>query len=142
VNDFVDRGRVKRVFIQGDAPSRMLPQDLTSWYVRNFATANGAVHGFLGRCLGLRFTEARAVQRHTVGGNTRGSGRRVSTGTALDAIQSHAKELPPGFDIQWTGLSFEERLSGSQAPALYAISLIVVFLCLRRSTKAGRFRWP
>jgi multidrug efflux pump len=54
----------------------------------------------------------------------------VSTGTALDAMQSHAKELPPGFDIQWTGLSFEERLSGSQAPALYAISLIVVFLCL------------
>jgi multidrug efflux pump len=130
VNDFVDRGRVKRVFIQGDAPSRMLPQDLSSWYVRNsqqqmvpFSAFSDAVWGFgspkLERYNGIPSVEI-------LGAPVAG----VSTGTALDAMQSHAKELPPGFDIQWTGLSFEERLSGSQAPALYAISLIVVFLCL------------
>jgi multidrug efflux pump len=130
VNDFVDRGRVKRVFIQGDAPSRMLPQDLTSWYVRNaqqqmvpFTAFSDAVWGFgspkLERYNGIPSVEI-------LGAPVAG----ISTGTALDAMQRHAKELPAGFDIQWTGLSFEERLSGSQAPALYAISLIVVFLCL------------
>jgi len=130
VNDFVDRGRVKRVFIQGDAPSRMLPQDLTSWYVRNaqqqmvpFTAFSDAVWGFgspkLERYNGIPSVEI-------LGAPIAG----ISTGTALDAMQRHAKELPAGFDIQWTGLSFEERLSGSQAPALYAISLIVVFLCL------------
>jgi multidrug efflux pump len=54
----------------------------------------------------------------------------VSTGAALDAMVGYVKKLPPGFDLEWTGLSYEERLSGSQAPALYALSLIVVFLCL------------
>jgi hydrophobe/amphiphile efflux-1 (HAE1) family protein len=130
VNDFVDRGRVKRVFIQGDAPSRMLPQDLTSWYVRNsqqqmvpFSAFSDANWGFGSPKL-ERFNGIPSVE--ILGAPIAG----VSTGTALDAIQKHAKELPPGFDVQWTGLSFEERLSGSQAPALYAISLIVVFLCL------------
>jgi multidrug efflux pump len=130
VNDFVDRGRVKRVFIQGDAPSRMLPQDLTNWYVRNsqqqmvpFTAFSDAVWGYGSPKL-ERFNGIPSVE--ILGAPIAG----VSTGTALDAIQRHAKELPPGFDIQWTGLSFEERLSGSQAPALYAISLIVVFLCL------------
>jgi hydrophobe/amphiphile efflux-1 (HAE1) family protein len=130
VNDFVDRGRVKRVFIQGDASSRMLPQDLSNWYVRNsalqmvpFSAFSDAVWGFgspkLERFNGIPSAEI-------LGAPVAG----VSTGTALDAVQKYAKQLPPGFDIQWTGLSFEERLSGSQAPALYAISLIVVFLCL------------
>jgi len=54
----------------------------------------------------------------------------ITTGAALDAIEGYVKQLPPGFDLEWTGLSYEERLSGSQAPALYALSLIVVFLCL------------
>jgi multidrug efflux pump len=130
VNDFVDRGRVKRVFIQGDESSRMLPQDLTNWYVRNsqqqmvpFTAFSDAVWGYGSPKL-ERFNGIPSVE--ILGAPVAG----VSTGTALDAIQKHAKELPPGFDIQWTGLSFEERLSGSQAPALYAISLIVVFLCL------------
>jgi hydrophobe/amphiphile efflux-1 (HAE1) family protein len=130
VNDFVDRGRVKRVFIQGDAPSRMLPQNLTDWYVRNsklqmvpFSAFSEANWGFGSPKL-ERFNGVPSAE--ILGAPVAG----VSTGTALDAMQRHAAQLPPGFDIEWTGLSFEERLSGSQAPALYAISLIVVFLCL------------
>ena len=123
-------GRVKKVFIQGDAPSRMLPQDLTNWYVRNsqqqmvpFSAFSDAVWGFGSPKL-ERFNGIPSVE--ILGTPVAG----VSTGTALDAMVKHAKELPAGFDVQWTGLSYEERLSGSQAPALYAISLIVVFLCL------------
>jgi multidrug efflux pump len=130
VDDFIDRGRVKRVFIQGDAPSRMLPQDLTDWYVRNskmqmvpFSAFADAKWGYGSPKL-ERFNGVPSVE--ILGAPVAG----VSTGTALDAMQRYAKQLPAGFDIEWTGLSFEERRSGSQAPALYAISLIVVFLCL------------
>jgi multidrug efflux pump len=130
VNDFVDRGRVKRVFIQGDPSSRMLPQDLTDWYARNsqlqmvpFSAFSAASWGFGSPKL-ERFNGVPSVE--ILGAPVAG----VSTGTALDTIQRLATQLPPGFDVEWTGLSFEERLSGSQAPALYAISLIVVFLCL------------
>jgi multidrug efflux pump len=130
VDDFIDRGRVKRVFIQGDAPSRMLPQDLTDWYVRNsaghmvpfsaFADAKWD-HGSpkLERYNGLPSVEI-------LGAPAAG----ITTGAALDAMEGYVKQLPPGFDLEWTGLSYEERLSGSQAPALYTLSLIVVFLCL------------
>ncbi len=130
VDDFIDRGRVKRVFIQGDAPSRMLPQDLTAWYVRNsrqqmvpFSAFSNATWGFgspkLERYNGVPSIE---ILGQPIAG--------VSTGTALDALEGYVKQLPPGYDLEWTGLSYEERLSGSQAPALYAISLTVVFLCL------------
>jgi multidrug efflux pump len=130
VDDFIDRGRVKRVFIQGDAPSRMLPQDLTDWYVRNstgqmapfsaFADAQWG-HGSpkLERYNGVPSVE---ILGEPIAG--------VSTGAALDTMEGYVKQLPPGFDLEYTGLSYEERLSGSQAPALYTLSLIVVFLCL------------
>jgi multidrug efflux pump len=130
VDDFIDRGRVKRVFIQGDVPSRMLPQDLTDWYVRNSASqmvpfsAFGAAVWAYGSPKLERYNGVPAVE--ILGSPI----AHVSTGTALDAMATYAKKLPPGFDLEWTGLSYEERLSGSQAPALYAISLIVVFLCL------------
>jgi multidrug efflux pump len=130
VNNFIDRGRVKRVFIQGDTPSRMLPQDLTDWYVRNSAGQMVPFSAFadtkwdqgspkLERYNGVPSVE---IQGAPVAGST--------TGAALDAMARYVKQLPPGFDLEWTGLSYEERLSGSQAPALYAFSLIVVFLCL------------
>ncbi len=130
VNDFMDRGRVKRVFIQGNAPSRMLPQDLNDWYARNaggqmvpfsaFATAKWV----FGSPKLERFNGVPSVE--ILGAPAAG----VSTGEAMDAMEGYVKQLPPGFELAWTGLSFEEKLSGSQAPALYAISLVVVFLCL------------
>ena len=130
VNDFVDRGRVKRVFIQGDAASRMLPQDLTDWYVRNSAGKMVPFSAFADAKWGYgspkleRYNGVPSIE--ILGQPIAG----VSTGAALDAMESYAKKLPPGFAFKWTGLSYEERLSGSQAPALYAISLMVVFLCL------------
>jgi multidrug efflux pump len=130
VNDFIDRGRVKRVFIQGDAAFRMLPQDLTDWYVRNsagqmvpYSAFSTAKWGFgspkLERYNGVPATEILGVPA-----------AGLSTGQALDTMERLATKLPVGFGFQWTGLSFEERLSSAQAPTLYAISLVVVFLCL------------
>ncbi|HWS62229.1 MAG TPA: efflux RND transporter permease subunit, partial [Steroidobacteraceae bacterium] len=130
VDDFIDRGRVKRVFIQGDAPSRMLPQDLTDWYVRNSAGQMVPFSAFAdakwdhGSPKLERYNGVPSVE--ILGAPVAG----ITTGAALDAIEGYVKQLPPGFDLEWTGLSYEERLSGSQAPALYALSLIVVFLCL------------
>jgi hydrophobe/amphiphile efflux-1 (HAE1) family protein len=130
VNDFMDRGRVKRVFIQGNAPSRMLPQDLTSWYARNAGgqmvpfSAFAAAKWVFGSPKLERFNGVPSVE--ILGGPAAG----VSTGEAMDAMEGYVRQLPPGFELAWTGLSFEEKLSGSQAPALYAISLTVVFLCL------------
>jgi multidrug efflux pump len=130
VDDFIDRGRVKRVFIQGDAPSRMLPQDLTDWYVRNSAGQMVPFSAFANAQWGHgspkleRYNGVPSVE--ILGAPAAG----ITTGAALDAMEGYVKKLPPGFDLEWTGLSYEERLSGSQAPALYALSLIVVFLCL------------
>jgi multidrug efflux pump len=130
VNQFVDRGRVKRVFIQGDAPSRMLPQDLGQWYVRNqagqmvpfsaFATANWST----GPPQLKRYNGVPALE--FLGEPTAGR----STGDALTAMERAAAKLPKGIGYEWTGLSYEEKKSGSQAPALYAISIVIVFLCL------------
>jgi multidrug efflux pump len=130
VNDFIDRGRIKRVFVEGDAPSRMLPQQLGDWYVRNslgqmvpYSAFANASWGFgspkLERYNGVPSAEILGVPA-----------AGLSTGQALDIMERLATKLPAGFGFEWTGLSFEERLSSSQAPALYAVSLIVVFLCL------------
>jgi multidrug efflux pump len=130
INQFVDRSRVKRVFIQGDNDSRMLPQDLGRWYVRNgagqmvpfstFATAHWTYGSpKLERYNGtpsLEFLGAPAPGR--------------STGEAITAMEKAVTKLSKGLGYEWTGLSYEEIRSGSQAPALYAISLTVVFLCL------------
>jgi multidrug efflux pump len=130
VNDFVDRGRVKRVFIQGEAESRMLPQDLTGWYVRNsggqmvpFGAFADAKWGYGSPKL-ERYNGVPSVE--ILGSPAPGQ----STGAALAIMEQLATKLPKGFDFEWTALSYEEKLSGSQAPSLYAISLTVVFLCL------------
>ncbi|MEH6493306.1 efflux RND transporter permease subunit [Halopseudomonas sp.] len=130
VNDFVDRGRVKKVYLQGEAESRMNPEDLKKWFVRNdvgemvpfSAFASGEwVYGSpkLARYNGVSAMEV-------LGEPAPG----YSTGDAMAEIESMAQKLPKGVGVAWTGLSYEERLSGDQAPALYALSLIVVFLCL------------
>jgi hydrophobe/amphiphile efflux-1 (HAE1) family protein len=130
VNQFVDRNRVKRVFVQGDADSRMLPQDLDLWYVRNAAgqmvpfSTFASAHWIYGSPKLERYNGTPALE--FLGGPAPGK----STGDALAAMEAAVAKLPQGISYEWTGLSFEEKRSGSQAPALYAISLTVVFLCL------------
>ncbi|QIR15940.1 efflux RND transporter permease subunit [Shewanella aestuarii] len=130
VNDFIDRGRVKKVYMQGDAQYRMQPSDLDTWYVRNSAGEMVPFSAFatgkwnFGSPQLQRFNGLPAVniQGATVPG--------YSTGDAMADMEAMVKQLPPGFGIEWNGLSFEERLSGNQAPALYALSILVVFLVL------------
>jgi multidrug efflux pump len=129
VNDFVDRGRVKRVFVQGDAPYRAKPEDIDQWSVRNnqgdmvpfssFAQTGWSVAPVsLSRFLGIQSYE---FQGQAAPGK--------STGDAMNAIERLAAQIP-GVGVAWSGQSYEERLSAGQAPLLYAISLLVVFLCL------------
>ena len=130
VNQFVDRNRVKRVFLQGNAPSRMLPQDMERWYVRNGAgqmvpvATFAAAHWTVGSPKLERYNGTPSLE--FLGGPAPGR----STGDALAAMEAAVAKLPKGVGYEWTGLSFEEKRSGSQAPALYVISLTVVFLCL------------
>ena len=130
VNQFVDRNRVKRVFLQGDADSRMLPQDLGLWYVRNGAgqmvpfSTFASAHWIVGSPKLERYNGTPALE--FLGAPPPGR----STGEALAAMEAAVTKLPKGVSYEWTGLSYEEVRSGSQAPALYAISLTVVFLCL------------
>ncbi|CAI2062810.1 MULTISPECIES: multidrug efflux RND transporter permease subunit AcrB [Serratia] len=130
VNDFIDRGRVKKVYVQAEAPFRMLPDDINNWYVRGstgqmvpfsaFATAKWEYGSpRLERYNGLPSMEI-------LGQAAPGK----STGEAMDMMEQLAAKLPNGVGYDWTGMSYQERLSGNQAPSLYAISLIVVFLCL------------
>ncbi|BBT18959.1 multidrug resistance protein MexB [Metapseudomonas otitidis] len=130
VNDFIDRGRVKKVYLQGEADARMTPEDLNKWYVRN---DQGQMVPFSAFASGewtygapklARYNGVSAVE--ILGEASPGH----SSGEAMAAVERIAKQLPAGVGYSWTGLSYEERLSGSQAPALYALSLLVVFLCL------------
>ncbi|KFZ37580.1 multidrug transporter [Shewanella mangrovi] len=130
VNDFIDRGRVKRVYVQGEAKYRMQPDDLDKWYVRN---NSGTMVPFSAFATGEweygsprleRFNGISAV-------NIQGAAAPgYSTGDAMAEMENLAKQLPPGFALSWNGISYEERLSGNQAPGLYALSLLVVFLLL------------
>ncbi|MFK3797686.1 efflux RND transporter permease subunit [Pseudomonas sp. NPDC088444] len=130
VNDFIDRGRVKKVYIMGTPKSRMSPEDLKKWYVRNTAGTMVPFDAFAsGEWVygSPKLSRYNGVPAEEILG-TPAPG--YSTGQAMAEIEQLAKQLPPGIGYSWTGLSFEERLSGSQAPALYAISVLVVFLCL------------
>jgi hydrophobe/amphiphile efflux-1 (HAE1) family protein len=130
INQFVDRNRVKRVFVQGDPESRMLPQDMDRWYVRNgagqmvpFSTFSSA-HWTVGSPKLERYNGTSSLEFL----GTPAPGR--STGDALAAMEAAVTKLPKGVSYEWTGLSYEEVRSGSQAGALYVISLTIVFLCL------------
>ena len=130
VNDFMDRGRVKKVYVQAAAKYRMLPDDINQWYVRN---KDGGMVPFSAFATSRWETGSPRLERYNgysaveiVGEAAPG----VSTGTAMDIMEQLVKELPVGFGVEWTAMSYQERLSGAQAPALYAISLLVVFLCL------------
>jgi multidrug efflux pump len=130
VNDFIDRGRVKKVYVQGQAGARMSPEDLKKWYVRNSAGTMVPFSAFAkgewiyGSPKLARYNGVEAME--ILGAPAPG----YSSGEAMAEVEAIAKKLPAGVGISWTGLSYEERLSGSQAPALYALSLLMVFLCL------------
>ena len=130
VNDFIDRGRVKRVYLQADAPYRLKPEDIGKFFVRG---ANGQMTSY------SAFTtltwEQAPVQLTRYNGQpamellgTPAPGQ--SSGTALAAMAEMQAKLPPGTSLEWTGLSYEEKLSGGQAPAVFGLSLLIVFLCL------------
>ncbi len=128
VNDFIQNDRVKKVYLQGAAPSRMLPDDIGTWYVRNnkgemvpfsaFATARWQYGSpRLERYNGIPSVE---IMGQAAPG--------ISTGEAMAEMEKMVEQLPVGIGYEWTGLSYEEKRAGAQAPALYAISLLVVFL--------------
>lgn len=130
VNDFVDEKRIKRVYLQADAPHRMMPEDLNNWYVRNnkgemvpfdtFSTSSWTY----GSPKLERFSGNASI-------NIQGSpAEGISTGDAMIEIEEIVAQLPKGIGVEWYGISYEERAAGSQAPALYALSVLVVFLCL------------
>jgi multidrug efflux pump len=129
ITDFIDRNRVKRVFVQADAPFRSSPEDLNHFYVRASSgtmtpfSAFAASHWILGPQRLERFNGQAAfeIQGQPAPGQ--------SSGAAMNEMEKLASQIP-GVGVEWTGLSFQERLSGDQAPALYALSLLVVFLCL------------
>lgn len=130
VNDFVDRSRVKKVYVQADAPFRMKPEDFNRWYFRNDKgemvpfTSIGEARWTYGPMQLERYNGVSAVR---IQGRAAAG---MSSGTAMLEMERLMGELPEGIGYQWTGMSFQERLSGSQAPFLYALSILVVFLCL------------
>jgi HAE1 family hydrophobic/amphiphilic exporter-1/multidrug efflux pump len=130
VNDFIDQGRIKRVYVQGEADARSVPSDIERWRVRNntgglvpFSNFSEGNWQFGPQGL-YRYNGVPAMQLQGT------PAADVSTGEAMAEIERLAAELPTGFNISWTGLSLEERESGSQAPLLYALSLAAVFLVL------------
>ena len=130
VNDFIDRGRVKKVYVQADAPFRMRPEDLERWYVRG---ANGQMAPFSSFATSSWTIGSPRLERYNglSAVDIQGSpAKGKSTGDAMNAMERLAAKLPPGIGYEWTGLSQQEREAGAQAPALYALSVIVVFLLL------------
>lgn len=130
VNQFMYHDRVKRVYLQGNAGSRVTPEDLDKWYVRNNVgtmvpfTAFGSGEWIYGSPRYERFNGIAAV--NIMGSPAPG----YSSGDAVKAVQEIVDKLPPGYKIQWHGLSYEEQLSGSQTTSLYIFSVLIVFLCL------------
>lgn len=130
VNDFINKGRVKKVYLQGDAPYRMQPEDINRWYVRNSTndmvpfSAFSNTRWISGSPLLERYNGISSVE--IVGEAAKGT----STGEAMRIAEELIKQLPAGIGYEWSAQSYQERLSGSQAPLLYAVSVIFVFLCL------------
>jgi multidrug efflux pump len=130
VNNFIDRGRVKRVYMQGDAPYRMTPDDLSRWYVR---TSTGAMAPFssfaraswsVGPTTLTRYNGLPSIEIQGQGAPG------ISSGTALAEMDKLIKQLPQGVGYETTGLSYQEQQAGAQAPALYALSILIIYLCL------------
>ncbi len=130
VNDFTDRGRVKHVYVQGDAQFRAKPDDLDYWYVRG---STGALTPFSAFSSSHWANGASQLQRYNGQPALEIQGQPapgISSGAALDKVEAMVKKLPPGIGLEWTGLSYEERNAGSQTGLLFGLSFIVVFLSL------------
>jgi HAE1 family hydrophobic/amphiphilic exporter-1 len=129
-NDFIQAGRVKRVYIQADAPYRRLPSDLEKFYVRN---STGKMVPFASFASGHWASGPPKVERFNGFPSINFWGEPVpgkSSGEAMQAMEEAVGRLPQGIGFDWTGLSYQERMAGSQAPLLYAFSILVIFLCL------------
>ncbi|KFG89570.1 Multidrug transporter [Sphingobium herbicidovorans NBRC 16415] len=130
VNDFLDRGRTKRVYIQADEAYRSSPEGIENLYVRGTSGEMAPFRAFstlswkTAPVILSRYNGKPAMQLQGA------PGQGLSTGDAMNAITEMHGKLPPGTGLEWTGLSYEERLSGGQAPMVYALSLVIVFLCL------------
>ena len=130
VNDYLENGRIKRVYVQADAPYRMLPSDIDDWYVRNNSgdmvqlveLASGDWSYGSPKLTRFNGTSSREIQGSSAQG--------VSSGEALQEVMRLAEDLPDGIDIEWTGLSYEETQSGDSTWILYAVSALAVFLIL------------
>ncbi|QIZ76414.1 efflux RND transporter permease subunit [Ferrimonas lipolytica] len=130
VNDFIDRGRVKQVYVQADAPFRMGPEQLDDWYLRNdkgLMVPLKAISSSKWEYGSPRLERYNGISSMQIQGEPK---LGVSSGEAMAAMEEIVAGLPDGISMEWTGLSFEERASGNQAGALYALSILVVFLCL------------
>jgi multidrug efflux pump len=131
VNNFLDvDNRIKKVYVQGEPRFRMNPEDLNAWYVRN---ASGGMVPFSAFATGQWIFGSPKLERYNGISAVEIQGAAAagkSTGQAMTAIEAIAAKLPAGIGYEWTGLSYQERQSGSQAPILYGISILVVFLCL------------
>ena len=130
VNDFVDRGRVKKVYVQAQADYRMVPEDINKWFARN---NQGEMVPFSAFASGKWTSGPQQVERFNgvPSINIQGSAAPgFSTGDAMTIMESLSEQLPRGFGYEWTGLSYQEKQAGSQAPLLYLLSMLVVLLCL------------
>ncbi len=130
VNDFIDQGRVKRVYIQGQDDSRISPEDFDKWYVRN---ALGEMVPFSAFATGEWVFGSPKLERYGGISSMEILGEPApgySTGDAMVAIAGIMQQLPPGIGLSYTGLSYEEIQTGDQAPMLYALTVLIVFLCL------------
>jgi multidrug efflux pump len=130
VNDFVDRGRVKKVYVQGEAVSRTVPEDLDKWYVRNSRgrmvpfSAFSSGEWIIGSPTLARYNGFNGIEFFGV------SADKITSGVAMNKVDEFAAKLPSGVGLSFTGLSFEERRSGNQVYFLYGLSILIIFLCL------------
>ncbi|WP_349985541.1 multidrug efflux RND transporter permease subunit SmeE [Stenotrophomonas sp. WHRI 8082] len=130
IDDFIDRGRVKRVYVQSDADFRMNPDDFNVWSVKNAAGEMVPFSAFASKRWDFgspRLERYNGVSAMEIQGEP---ATGVASGDAMNEIERIAKDLPPGYEIEWTALSYQERQAGSQTPLLYSLSLLIVFLCL------------
>lgn len=130
VNDFIDRGRVKRVYMQGQADARSAPEDLNKWFVRG---KTGQMVPFSAFATGEWTYGAPKLDRYNglSSFNIQGSAAAgISSGAAMQEVEAMIEKLPAGVSFEWSGLSLEEKNSSGQTPILYSLSLLVVFLCL------------